>query len=159
MRSNRSSKIMQIVISITFTIMSKAYSLEMSIKLYDLSGQQTKSFMWSSGIRKWLIAELGWTNKSTCSKGNYGTIHSIEVWLSETCPYRIISAVLGEAEDVNMGLLREKIMVIQLKMKITCFHVTLGRWVSWGGKISGHEERHWKWKISRYLEEWDFGTA
>lgn len=38
------------------------------------------------------------------------------------CPYRIVSA-----EDVNRGLLREKVAIIQLKMKMTCFHVTLER--------------------------------
>lgn len=60
------------------------------------------------------------------------------------CSYRIVSAVLGEAKDVNRGLLREKVTIIWLKMKMTCFGVTLGRWISWGEK-SGHEKRHWKW--------------
>lgn len=56
-----------------------------------------------------------------------------------------MSAVLGEV-DVNRGLLREKVTIIRLKIKMTYFCVTLGRWISWGQKKSGHEERHCKWK-------------
>lgn len=36
-----------------------------------------------------------------------GTINTIEVWLSEVCPYRIVPAVQGEAEDVNREQFRK----------------------------------------------------
>lgn len=70
------------------------------------------------------------------------------------CPYRIVSAVLGEVEDVNIGLLREKVTIIRLKIKMTYFCVTLGRWISWGQKkVAMKKDTENGRKIYRYLGE------
>lgn len=77
----------------------------------------------------------------------------------DICPCRILSTVLGEAEGVNRDLLlKEKVTIIWLQMKTTCFGFTLGRGISWR-KVAVNKDTENGRKVSKSLEEWGFGTA